>query len=74
MVGTLVNRVGSFVTPFLALYLIDLGFSVATPLGGFLASRDYLLLFVLDAAASAGFAVLIVPETRPSAPGPLPTG
>ena len=52
----------------LQFWAVNLGFSIATPLGGFLASRDYLLLFVLDAAASAAFAVLIVrgvPETRP---------
>lgn len=52
----------------LQFWAINLGFSVATPLGGFLASRGYWLLFVLDAAASVLFAVLIlrgVPETRP---------
>ena len=59
----------------LQFWAINLGFSIATPLGGFLASRDYLLLFVLDAAASAGFAVLIVrsvPETRPVRTGTAP--
>ncbi len=52
----------------LQFWAVNLGFSVATPLGGFLASRGYWLLFVLDAAASVGFALLIlrgVPETRP---------
>jgi MFS family permease len=52
----------------LQFWAINLGFSFATPLGGFLASRGYWLLFVLDAAASLGFAALIlrgVPETRP---------
>lgn len=52
----------------LQFWAINLGFAVATPLGGFLASRGYWLLFVLDALASAGFALLIlrgVPETRP---------
>lgn len=52
----------------LQFWAINLGFSIATPLGGYLASRGYWLLFVLDAAASVGFAVLIlrgVPETRP---------
>ena len=55
----------------LQFWAINLGFSIATPLGGFLASRGYWLLFVLDALASAGFAVLVlrgVPETRPIAP------
>jgi MFS family permease len=52
----------------LQFWAINLGFSVATPLGGYLASRGYWLLFVLDAAASAVFALLIlrgVPESRP---------
>lgn len=52
----------------LQFWAVNLGFSVATPLGGYLASRGYWLLFVLDAAASAVFALLIlrgVPETRP---------
>ena len=61
----------------LQFWAINLGFSVATPLGGFLATRGYWLLFVLDAAASLAFALLIlrgVPETRPvrtGAPGRL---
>jgi len=52
----------------LQFWAVNLGFSVGTPLGGFLASRGYWLLFVLDAAASVAFALLIlrgVPETRP---------
>jgi MFS family permease len=52
----------------LQFWAINLGFSIATPLGGWLASRGYWLLFVLDAAASLAFALLIlrgVPETRP---------
>jgi MFS family permease len=52
----------------LQFWAVNLGFSVGTPLGGFLAVRGYWLLFVLDAAASVAFAVLIlrgVPETRP---------
>jgi MFS family permease len=52
----------------LQFWAINLGFAVATPLGGYLAGRGYWLLFVLDALASAGFALLIlrgVPETRP---------
>lgn len=56
----------------LQFWAVNLGFSVATPLGGFLASRGYWLLFVLDAAASVAFAVLIlrgVPETRPVVEG-----
>lgn len=53
----------------LQFWAVNLGFAVATPLGGYLAGRGYWLLFVLDAVASAGFAVLIlrgVPETRPT--------
>ena len=56
----------------LQFWAVNLGFSVATPLGGFLASRGYWWLFVLDAAASLAFAVLIlrgVPETRPVVDG-----
>lgn len=61
----------------LVFWAVNLGFSVATPLGGYLASRGYWLLFVLDAIASLAFAVLVlrgVPETRPlttGAPGRL---
>lgn len=61
------DRVRAFALQFWA---INLGFSVATPLGGFLATRGYWSLFVLDALASVGFAVLVlrgVPETRPVA-------
>ncbi len=53
----------------LQFWAVNLGFSIGTPLGGFLASRGYWLLFVLDAAASVAFALLIlrgVPETRPA--------
>ena len=56
----------------LQFWAINLGFSIATPLGGFLASRGYWLLFVLDALTSAAFALLIlrgVPETRPVVQG-----
>lgn len=56
----------------LQFWAVNLGFAVATPLGGWLASRGYWLLFVLDAAASIGFALLIlrgVPETRPVTAG-----
>ena len=56
----------------LQFWAVNLGFSIATPLGGFLASRGYWLLFVLDAATSVVFALLIlrsVPETRPVVTG-----
>ncbi len=56
----------------LQFWAINLGFSIATPLGGFLAARDYWLLFVLDAAASLLFALLVlrgVPESRPEVTG-----
>lgn len=62
----------------LVFWALNLGFAVATLLGGFLADRGYWLLFAGDAATSAGFAVVVlrmVPETRParhdSAPGSL---
>ena len=61
------DRVRAFALQFWA---VNLGFSVATVLGGYLASRGYWLLFVLDALASLSFAVLVlrgVPETRPAA-------
>lgn len=50
-------------------WAVNLGFAVATPLGGLLAARGYWLLFVLDAATSLAFALLVlrgVPETRPA--------
>ena len=53
----------------LQFWAVNLGFSVATALGGALATRGYWLLFLLDAAAGLSFAVLIlrgVPETRPA--------
>ena len=53
----------------LQFWAINLGFALATLLGGFLAERGFWLLFVLDALASVGFALLVlrgVPETRPS--------
>lgn len=49
-------------------WAINLGFSVALPLGGFLADRGYGLLFFLDAVTCLAMAALIlrgVPETRP---------
>ncbi|MEU9119868.1 MFS transporter [Streptomyces sp. NPDC048506] len=54
----------------LLLWAVNLGFSVAMVLGGYLASHDYQLLFWLDAAACTCFGVLVwfaVPETRPAA-------
>lgn len=60
----------------LQFWAINLGFSVATLLGGYLAARGYWLLFVLDALASVAFAGLVlrgVPETRPEVvPGEAP--
>jgi MFS family permease len=50
----------------------NLGFSIATPLGGYLATRGFWLLFVLDAIASVAFALLIlrgVPDTRSAVAG-----
>lgn len=47
----------------------NLGASVAPAIGGFLAARSYLGLFVLDAATMLGFAAVIalrLPETRPA--------
>jgi MFS family permease len=65
-----VDRPRAFALQFWA---VNLGFAVATPLGGWLASRGYWLLFVLDAATTVAFALLIlraVPETRPVDAGP----
>lgn len=53
----------------LVFWALNLGFAVATLLGGFLADRGYWLLFAGDAATSAGFALIVlrlVPETRPA--------
>lgn len=50
-------------------WAVNLGFSVAVPLGGVLADRGYWLLFALDAATSLVFAGLVarrVPESRPA--------
>ncbi|MFG2396251.1 MDR family MFS transporter [Streptomyces lydicus] len=52
----------------LLLWAVNLGFSVAMVLGGYLASHAYQLLFWLDAGACAVFGVLVwlaVPEARP---------
>ncbi|MGD3110812.1 MFS transporter [Streptomyces sp. YGL11-2] len=54
----------------LLLWAINLGFSVAMVLGGYLAGHGYPLLFWLDAGACTAFGVLVwlaVPETRPAA-------
>ena len=56
----------------LQFWAVNLGFSIATPLGGFLATRGYWLLFVLDALTCLAFALVIlkgVPETRPVVTG-----
>jgi MFS family permease len=50
---------------------INLGFSIAPVIAGFMASRSYLALFVGDAITSlayAGIVLLKVPESKPSAP------
>lgn len=52
----------------LIFWAINLGFAVATLLGGYLADKSYWLLFVGDAATSLAFAVVVlkmVPETMP---------
>ena len=49
-------------------WAVNLGFAVAVPLGGVLAAHGYWTLFLLDAATSLAFALIIlrrVPETRP---------
>ncbi|MFE0376898.1 MDR family MFS transporter [Streptomyces inhibens] len=54
----------------LLLWAVNLGFSVAMVLGGYLASHGYQLLFWLDAGACTFFGVLVwlaIPETRPAA-------
>jgi MFS family permease len=56
----------------LIFWALNLGFAVATLLGGVLADRGYWLLFVGDAATSIGFAAIVlrlVPETRPERHG-----
>lgn len=52
-------------------WAINLGFAVAPVLGGLLASSGYLTLFLVDAATTLAFAVLVylrVPESRPDVP------
>jgi MFS family permease len=59
----------------LIFWALNLGFAVATLLGGVLADRGYWLLFVGDAATSVGFAAIVlrlVPETRPDRQGAEP--
>lgn len=59
----------------LIFWALNLGFAVATLLGGFLADRGYWLLFVGDAATSVAFAFIVlrmVPETRPKRHGSVP--
>jgi MFS family permease len=56
----------------------NLAWIIGPTIGGFLASRSYLLLFVLDAVASVTTALIVyrlVPETRPKGPEgqPQPT-
>ena len=56
----------------LIFWALNLGFAVATLLGGFLADRGYWLLFAGDAATSLGCAAILlrlVPETRPERHG-----
>lgn len=59
----------------LIFWALNLGFAVATLLGGVLADHGYWLLFVGDAATSVGFALIVlrmVPETRPQRSGGEP--
>ncbi|WP_406141617.1 MDR family MFS transporter [Streptomyces sp. NBC_01089] len=54
----------------LLLWSVNLGFSMAMVLGGYLASHGYQLIFWLDAGACTAFAALVwlaVPETQPAA-------
>jgi MFS family permease len=56
----------------LMFWSFNLGFAVATLLGGYLADKSYWLLFVGDAATSLVFAVVVlklVPETMPERRG-----
>ncbi|MFI9048314.1 MDR family MFS transporter [Streptomyces sp. NPDC053427] len=53
----------------LLLWAVNLGFSVAMVMGGFLASHGFQLIFWLDAGACTAFGVLVwlaIPETRPA--------
>ena len=54
-------------------WVINLGFSIGLVLGGVLASRSFLLLFIGDGLTSIAFALIVlraVPETRPAPPHP----
>jgi len=49
-------------------WAINLGFAAAAMLGGFMAERNFMLLFVADAATTLAFGVIVylrVPETHP---------
>src|SRR3954469_3985740 len=53
----------------LLFWSFNLGFAVASTLGGYLADRGYWLLFIGDAATSVTFAMVVlrfVPETKPT--------
>ena len=68
------DRVRAYALHFWA---INLGFSVAVPLGGALASQGYWWLFGIDAASAlvfAGIVLLRVPETRPERTLETPVG
>jgi MFS family permease len=56
----------------LLFWAVNLGFAVATLLGGYLADKSYWLLFAGDAATSLAFALVVlrmVPETMPERRG-----
>jgi MFS family permease len=58
-------------------WVINLGFSIGLVLGGVLASRSFLWLFVGDGLTSIAFAVIVlraVPETRPGHTHPAAGG
>ena len=58
-------------------WAINLGFSVAVPLGGALAAQGYWWLFGIDAATALVFAAIVllrVPETRPERTVGTPVG
>jgi MFS family permease len=58
-------------------WAVNLGFSVAAIVGGFVARQGFATLFLADAATTLACAAVIavgVPETRPAQPGPGPAG
>ena len=58
-------------------WAVNLGFSLAALVGGFMAAKNFALLFVLDAVTTVAFGVIIwlsVPETRPAPTQPHSTG